>query len=209
MSASSPYTNAKDYLDTHGTNVRISVPAYERMKQLYAYGYTNAQIAEMLHQEFQDIDYNPFTGTTVKILIQQNIKEMERSRMELGLRCREEIQKQTALLFQATQDVELTMVQVYVHQLRKVLDEMRDLDLSEIDPETGNYKNTSRMFVLLEFAEKFQSKIAKVCGTDALREIEAFRSKAQAKAETESKGSGLLPSAKGRVVESGQVTQFL
>ncbi len=207
MSASSPYTHARDYLDTAGTGVRVSVPAYERMKQLYAYGYTNAQISEMLQQEFSDIDYNPITATSVKKIIQLNIQEMERSRMELGLRCREEIQKQTALLFQATQDVELTMVQVYVHKLRQALDEMKDLDLGELD-DNGNFKNTSRMFVLLEFCEKFQSKIAKVCGTDALREIEVFRQKAQAKAEFEQKGSGLLP-ARGRDVTDGQVTNFM
>ena len=207
MSAESPYTPAKDYLDNQGTNLRVSVPAYERMKQLYAYGHTNAQIAEILQQEFSDIDYNPLTVGAVKKLINMNQREMDSARMELGMRCREEIQKQTALLFCATQDVELTMVQVYVFKLQSVLDEMRNLDLTEVD-ENGNYKNTARMFVLLEFAEKLQSKIAKVCGTDALREIEAYRQKAQAKAEADQKGSQLLP-ARGRDVTDGQVTTFL
>lgn len=199
--------DAKDYLSGGGTAIRVGVPAYERMKQLYALGYTVNQITEMLHQEFNDIDYNPIGAGSVKKLIQENSREFEIARMELGLQCREEIQRQTALLFRATEDVELTMVQVYVHKLNAVLEEMRNLDLAELD-ENGNFKNTSRIFVLLEFAEKFQSKIAKIVGTDALREVEVFRQKAEAKRQAEEKGTGLIPTH-GRTMDAEPVTNFV
>ena len=199
--------NAKDYLSGGGTCIRVGVPAYERMKQLYAMGYTANQITEMLRSEFEDIDYNPISVTSVTKLIKSNVREFEVARMELGMQCREEIQRQTALLFRATEDVELTMVQVYVQKLNQVLEEMRDLDLAELD-ENGNFKNTSRIFVLLEFAEKFQSKIAKIVGTDALREVEVFRQKAEAKRQAEEKGTGLIP-AHGRTMDSEPATNFV
>jgi hypothetical protein len=197
-----------DYINTDGMGSRVSVPAFERMKQLYALGYTNAQIAETMHQEFQDIDYNPITTTMVKKLIAANGPAMDQARMELGEKCRDEIQRQTAALFRATEDVELTLVSVYVGQLKSVLEEMRELDLQEIDPETGNYKNTSRMFVLIEFVEKLQSKIAKIVGTDALREVEVFRQKAEAKRAAEERGTGLIP-AHGRTLDETPTTNFI
>ncbi len=195
-------------MNTDGLGTRVSVPALERMKQLYALGHTNSQIAETLHSEFQDIDFNPITTTIVKKLINVNIEAFEQARMELGIKCRDEVQRQVAYLFRATEDVELTLVQVYVKQLQSILEEMRNLDLQEIDPETGNYKNTSRMFVLIEFVEKLQSKIAKIVGTDALREVEVFRQKAEAKRQAEEKGSGLLP-ASGRTVDEAPHTNFI
>ena len=197
-----------EYMNTDGMGSRVMVPAYERMKQLYALGYTNAQIAETLHQEFQDIDYNPITPTMVKKLVQSNIESFEQARMELGEKCRDEIQRQVAYLFRATEDVELTLVSVYVGQLKSVLEEMRGLDLQEIDEETGNYKNTSRMFVLIEFVEKLQSKIAKIVGTDALREVEVFRQKAEAKRAAEERGAGLIPTH-GRTLDETPVTNFI
>ena len=200
-------SDAKDYLNTDGFGVRVCVPAYERMKHLYALGYTNAQITEVLKHEFQDIDINPISVGSISVLIKKNAREFELARMELGLKCRDEIQRQTAILFRATEDVELEMVSIYVKKLRQALNEMGDLDLSEMD-EDGNYKNTSRMFVLIEMSEKLQSKIAKIVGTDALREIEVFRQKAEAKRQAEASAGGLIP-AHGKTIDATPMTNFL
>jgi hypothetical protein len=97
------------------------------------------------------------------------------------------------------------MVSVYVNKLRQALNQLADLDLDERDDE-GNYKNTSRIFVLIEMAEKFQGKIAKIVGTDALREIEVFKQKAEAKAKADADKGGLLPSpAKGRTMDAEEI----
>jgi len=199
---------AKDYLNTGIMNsMRVCVPAYERMKELFALGYTNVQIVEALSHEFHDIDLNPLSQGSVRTIIELNQREFQIARMELGLKCREEIQRQTAILFRATEDVELEMVSVYVRKLREALNSMADLDLAEIDDD-GNFKNTSRMFVLIEMSEKLQSKIAKIVGTDALREIEVFRQKAEAKRKVEDSGGGLLP-AQGRTLDSQPITNFI
>jgi len=207
-SETSTAQKAKDYLNTGIMNsMRVCVPAYERMKELFALGYTNVQIVEALSHEFHDIDLNPLSQGSVRTIIELNQREFQIARMELGLKCREEIQRQTAILFRATEDVELEMVSVYVRKLREALKSMGDLDLSEID-EDGNYKNTSRMFVLIEMSEKLQSKIAKIVGTDALREIEVFRQKAEAKSKVEASSGGLLP-AQGRTLDAQPITNFI
>jgi len=202
-------TQAKDYLDLKGRTVRVCVPAYERMKQLYAYGHTNAQIVEILSQEFKDIDYNPINAYGVKMLIADNSREFENARMELGLKCREEIQHQVALLYRATEDVECVMVKVFVDKMFVALDELADLDMAEKNDD-GNFVNTSRMFVLIELATRMQKTVAKIVGTDALREIEIFRKKAQAKMDAESQGGSLIPTqARGRTLDDSAITNFI
>lgn len=210
MSASRNPSDAENYLNLIGASnnggmIRVSVPAYERMLQLYAFGHSNAQICEMLQQEFNDIDYNPMTPRTIRKVIEINQTEFQIARMNLGMKCRDEIQNQIATLFRATEDVECLMVSVYVNKLRDALNNLASLDMEEQD-EDGNYKNTSRIFVLLEMAEKLQSKIAKIVGTDALREIEAYRQKMEAKATAEKAGGSLLPpQAKGTTLEAEEV----
>jgi len=203
--------NAKEYFNggnNASSTFRVCTPAYERMKHLYALGHTAAQISEILHQEFMDIDYNPCTPAMVRKVIEQNMNQFEQSRMELGILCRKEIEKQTQLLFNKVQSEELDHVDVFVIKWKEARDELRTLDLSEID-EDGNFKNTSRIFVLIELCDKLQSRVSKIVGTDALREIEIFRQKAAAKAEAEqNKGNLLPPLAKGQTIDT-PTTNFI
>lgn len=181
--------NVKDFLKP---DVRVCVPVYERIKQLYAYGYSNALICETVNTEFQDVDPSPTSAHSVRTIIRENQAEMEKAKLQYGIKCRDEIERQIELLFRATEDVEVLMVSVYVNKLRDVLKSLAELDLEELTEE-GGYKNTSRIFVLIELAEKFQSKIAKIVGTDALREIEVFRKKAEAKQNAENNKGGMIP----------------
>lgn len=204
--------NAKDYFNQRSAGnmngIRVCVPAYERMMQLYAFGHTSAQISEILQQEFADIDYNPMSASAIKKTIEMNQSEFQIARMNLGLKCRDKIQEQIAILFNATEDVELTMVSVYVNKLRDVLNQLADTDIGEQDDD-GNYTQTSRFFVLLEMAEKLQGKVAKIVGTDALREIEVFRKKAEAKQQAESDKGSLLPRASGKVINENNKPAFI
>lgn len=195
-----PKNDALDYMNRNisDSRVRVSVPAFERMKQLYAFGNTNAQISEILQSEFHDIDFNQMTVTMVKTIIVENQDEFNKARAAMGDKCREEIQQQVAMLFKATRDVECVMVDVYVEKMESALAQLRELDLDELDEE-GNYRNTSRIFVLIELIDKIQTKIAKIVGTDALREVEVFRQKEAARREFSTEKL-LPPLANGREV---------
>jgi len=181
---------------------RVCVPSFERMKQLYSYGYTNTEIAEIMNQEFSDIEFSSYTTKRIKDVVQANLEEFIEFKIRLTGQCIDQIQNQVKLMFEATKDVELVMVRVYVKKLQDAMESLDSLDLDEIDPETGSYRNTSRIFVLIEMAEKLQSKIAKIVGTDALREIEIYKARAAIKADADSKLGNLVPTF-GREVTEG------
>lgn len=181
---------SSSYLVDGGGN-RICAPSYERLKQLYAFGYTNSQMTKIINSEFHDIDFSGFSSKDITDIISNNSADFKSTREELGTLCREEIQDQVRSLYLPSRRIENTMIEIYIDKLESVLESLRKLDLDEID-DNGNFKNTSRTFVLLEIAEKYQIKIAKVAGTDALREIEIFREKAKVKREEEAKGTGLI-----------------
>src|SRR6478752_9948082 len=180
---------------------RVCVPSFERMKQLYSYGYTNTEIAEILNQEFSDIEFDSYTPKRIKETIQYNLEEFIEFKTKLTGKCIEQVQTQVSMMFEATKDVELTMVRVYVKKLQDCMESLDALDLDEMTDD-GSYKNTARIFVLIEMAEKLQGKIAKIVGTDALREIEIYKAKAAIKAEADNKLGGLMPTF-GRDVTQG------
>jgi len=180
------------------------------MKQLYAYGYSNTEIAEIMNQEFGDIEFDSYTPKRIKETIQTHLEVFIQFKAVLTGQCIEQVQTQVKMMFEATKDVELVMVRVYVKKLQDAMEALDQLDLDEVDPETGAFKNTSRIFVLIELAEKLQSKIAKIVGTDALREIEIYKAKAAIKAEADSKIGNLIPTFGRDVSEgSGGITKFL
>lgn len=177
------------------------VPAYERAKHLYTLGKTFPQIADVLNQEMGDIDLTHHTTESVSRMIRDNQQEFDEYKYELGAMCREEIQMQTKRLFNVVQNKEFDMVDVFSEKMGEALEELRDLDLDEQD-ELGNYKNTSRVFVLTEMIIKLQSSVSKIVGTDALREVEIFRQKANAKQEAEANSkANLLPAHPKNSVE--------
>lgn len=190
-------SDATDYFeDTNITRQpnRMSIPAFERLKQLYAFGHSITHMVEILSKEFGDIDYNPLTVDILKIIIHKNKEELERDRLTLTQDCRDHVRRQIARLFDLVQQSECRMVEVYVKKFDTLINQLSALDMDERDEGTGAWKNTSRCFVLLELIDKIQGKIAKVVGTDALREIEIYKQKMAAKAEAEDNvGAGALP----------------
>lgn len=183
--------------------MRCSVPAYERIKQLYALGYSDTQISNAARGEFDDIDPNELTPSVITSIRSSNSEDFDKSRMNLGLACRDKIQEHQKFLFVASQGAELRLVKVYVHKINSALAELDELDLQELTEE-GGFKNTSRFFVLLEIVTKLQTTIAKLVGTDAMRDIEIYRQKMEAKLQAE-KGSGVLIPVHGK--ESGKTDQ--
>jgi len=198
--------DAKTYFQNSSVVSRVCVPAYERIKQLYAFGYSNAQISEALQSEFHDIEYNSMTPKHIHTIVNDNLDEFNKARMDLGIKCREEIQHQIQMLFRATENVECHMVSIFVRKMRQALNQLETLDLEQKD-DMGNYVNTSRVFVLIEMVEKFQKSIAKIVGTDALREVEIFRQKANLKTPGD---KGLIPAfANNKIVEAEPITNFV
>lgn len=187
-----------------------SVPAFERIMQLNALGHSFDQIAEVINQEIADIDYNTYSAGTISKILRENAETFETFKMDMGLKCRAQVQDQVEKLFSMVKDEEESMVEVFAGKMKEALTSLRELDLNELD-EDGNFKNTSRIFVLTEMVIKLQSSVSKIVGTDALREIEVFRAKARAKQEEEnSRSNGLLPAQKssGSTIEITEETNW-
>lgn len=187
---------AKEYFKAYKSSA-CSVPIFERVKHLWIMGHTAASIASMINKEFSDITSRQFGPDDIRLMVDNNKEQLKESRLALSRACRDEMIEQTARMFEIVRREEDLMVKVFAGKLKEALESLMDLDLEERDDD-GNYKNTSRIFVLTEMAIKLQSHIAKIVGTDALREIEVFAAKAKAKRESES-ASTLLP--KGDAVD--------
>lgn len=187
---------------------RIFIPAYERIMQLYAFNYTAADIHSIINDEFQDAMINPIGIEQVRKIILHNKPQMDKVREEMGLSFRAEIQQQLKILHDKTASTENRLVSVYIKKIDECLDELQDLDPQEKDEE-GNYKHTRRIFVLEEMISKFHNKCEKITGTSAIREIEIYRQKAQAKAEADAEGKNPLPAFRDANPGSGAFRPML
>jgi hypothetical protein len=187
---------------------RWSIPTMERMAALYILGYSNMIIREILLNEYGDYEIFPITTMLVHEFIKDNKEELIRMREELTIDCRREIAKQFDYFFKVTKNSETKMVDVYLSKMDNLLDELTDLDLQELD-EMGNKKNTQRFMMILATIEKLHGMIAKITGTNALRDVEIHRLKKMAEKEIEE--SPMTPGGKmGAIeVESIPTTQFI
>jgi len=141
-------------------------------------------------------------------MIKDNREFFNQRRQEMSVICQNEVQQSAAVLFKRSSKAEILMVDTYVDQLNSAMKELRSLDISETD-EDGNFVNTSRIFVLIELADKLQSKVAKVAGTEVMREIEAYKMKMAIKADTESAANNPLPAyGPGSEMRSATPTKF-
>lgn len=189
---------------------RLNVPMTERIKQLYVFGRSPSQILDIVKAEFEDIEINPITSNFIKDTIMVNRESFERGRLEYAELCRNELKEQVAFLFKKTQQVENRMVEVFSNKLNEALTIFAGLDLEEKDDD-GNYKQTSRFFLMMEACDKLQTKIAKVAGTEILRELEAFRQKSEIQAAlVAAKANGGMMPAHGRTVSDEPIeTTFI
>jgi hypothetical protein len=170
---------------------RACVPAYERVKHLYALGYSNGQIAQTIADEFQDLEASEISHAWVREIIKNNREAFDKYRMELSSICANQQKTHTINMFNLTQSRELRVVEIYNAKISDALDELQDLSLNEQD-EKGNFKNTNRIFILMELIEKFHKKCSEFIGTAAMREIEIYRQKMEIKSKSEKVG-GLVP----------------
>lgn len=172
------------------TRTICSIPTYERIKQLWALGHSNSTISAIISHEMGDIETGEVKPGDINRLVALNRDDFENTRAKLGLYCQDAIRKHVAVVFNQVQGVEQRMVVIYAEKLDKVLSQLAELDLDEKD-EDGNFCNTSRFFILYEMADKLQGKISKIVGTDALREVEAYKMKLSAKVSME--GPRIIP----------------
>lgn len=179
--------------ESYTSSKRVLVPAYERIKQLWSYGHTSAQILEVINGEFSDVDFNPLTFNDVESLIRDNMDEFKKARMDIGKRCGRELQEQAATLYQLTVKSESALVRIYATKIEEATHALADLDLTERDAD-NNFCNIKQVFIFVELINKLQNQMAKIAGTDALREIEILKQKLNIQAHFKS-GGGLLPSA--------------
>jgi hypothetical protein len=164
------------------------IPVQERVKYLYAVGYNENDIAMMINEEFKDITITEIGAGAIKTMIRDNKTEFDEAKLTFTENCRAELKQQVSQMFHKTSAVELRTVDVFVKKLDAVLDQLEDLDIS--DPE-----NKGRFFSLLEAAERLQSRMATIAGTNAFRDIEIYRQKLQIKIEAaaQEKPPGHLP----------------
>lgn len=166
------------------------VPVQERMMYLWAVGYPFSDIAAMLNDEFRDIVMTSVTPNQVRKAYENNMEAFEKARNEITMQCREELQVQVAHMFHRTSAVEIKTVDVFVKKLNSILTQLEDLDTSDI----GEKEVRAKFFSLLEAAERIQSRIAKIAGTDAFRDIEVYRQKMQLALEAKgNEKQGALP----------------
>jgi len=168
------------------------IPLAERVIFLYNNGFDESEIAVSVCEEFSDIYPVEINENDIYRILKKNKVKLMAARESMSLYCRNEIMKQTASMYNKVATVENELVNTFADKLRQVLAELAEINHEELDEE-GNFKNTSRVFVLIELAEKLHNKSAKVIGTETMREIEAFKMKAQIKSETDNSSNTLVP----------------
>lgn len=200
--------DAKEHFKGVNFQDRVCIPAFERIKHLYALGYSNGAITQTIVDEFQDIEPSPITQENVRRVITNNKEDFENYRIELAESCRKSYKTHTIALFEITQKNELRVVEVYNDKITEALNELATLSLGEQD-DKQNYLNTSRIFVLMEFIEKFHKKASEFIGTQAMREVEIYRQKMAIKVSGDTKINGLTPAYGDIEAEQVMPTRFL
>lgn len=170
-----------------------TIPTMERAAALYALGFEVKIIAEILEGEFGDYEQYPITEKNIKEFLRRNRTNLKEMRQELTVDCRKEIAQQFQHFFNVTKNTETKMVDVYLEKMNDLLEELKELDLQEED-DLGNKKNTQRLMILMATIERLHGMIAKITGTNALRDVEIHRMKKMIEKEIEE--SPILPGGK-------------
>ena len=156
------------------------VTVLERIKECYCRGYNSAQICKSINDEFGDIIHKPLDADDIKGLLNEKKEEFESARMEYSSIVQERHKQKFGSLYLQVLDEEAKQVEVFKGKMAEALDELGGLSLAEKD-EDDNYKNTGRIFMLIELTTKLQSAVSKIIGSDALRELEILKLREQIK----------------------------
>lgn len=188
---------------------RVCIPVFERIKHLYALGYSTGSIAAQMDVEYSDVDVSIMDKAAIKRIIEFNRAEFDHYRLKIADACMNSNFEHTVTLYNITQHEEQAIVSEYNRKVAEALSELSDLSLCEQD-EKGNFKNTARIFVLMELIEKFHKKCSDIIGTQAMRDLEIYRQKMELKDANTKKG-GLLPSMSqpGENKDLASPTKFL
>ncbi len=176
-------------------NERFSIPMFERMKILYALGHTPAIITSTLQNEFQDIEVNPITIQTVQQILESRKAEFVAFKEEVSVEVAKEGLIHLKDVIRRVAESENRFVVAAATKMDNLVDAMLTLDLTIADEE-GNLKNLAQYCRLLEATEKTQKIIAKLSGTDALRDLEIYLRKANIDQAAKG-GSSMIPLGAG------------
>jgi hypothetical protein len=175
--------------------IRLAAPIEERILQLLALGLRLPTIVSTINDEFKEMLVKPMNSSTAQAFIHENKERANNVRENITKHCREELSLHAAELFRRVAKAEQSIIDVFSSKLTEALTTLSSLDIDE-QGNNGKFINISRTFQLLELIDKYHTKAAKLVGTEAMRDIETFRAKAQIKKTEEEKTSGLMPAIK-------------
>lgn len=171
---------------------RYSVPLFERMKQLWAFGYARDHIYAILKEEFEDLEVNPITPSGIDEIIEKEYKTLNDSKNEMALICREDIISAWKENFQLVASSENKMTRKLVSKMDQIGDALEKIDLSIIDDKTGRPMHLNAFMDTLDAADKLQKLLGKIAGTDSFRDLEVYKLKATFDQELKNQGGGLI-----------------
>lgn len=172
---------------------KYTIPMYERLADLYIFGYTNPAIVDILRQEFMDIEINPITPDIVEKIIDENRKDLQERKAEMAELCRAEHIVAWRERFDLTMKSEDKMTRSLAKKMDQIVKSMDDLDLTEVD-DNGKPVNMGTFYALLEAYERVQKMLSKMAGSDQFRELEMWKMKEKFKKLLDQEGEGLIPS---------------
>lgn len=163
-----------------------------RLKHLYALGYEKDSICAILQNEFQDIEVNYIDLALIRKIIERNKPMLEEYKVILAEQVQAEQVQAAKDLFRKAAVQENKMATRLLDKIDGLLDSLSSIDLTELD-EDGRPKHLLTYYSILEAIDKTQKMAAKISGTDALREFQVFRMKAEMAASLKGNSGGLLP----------------
>lgn len=182
---------------------KFGIPVKERIYQLNAIGLKVSVIVSAINNEFKEILNEPIGPASVitilKSLDAQKVKE------NITASTRNDLASHSAILFKKVAKAEEAIVSTYSTKLIEALTLLETIDIAELD-DKSQLVNLKKIIDITDVIEKYHSKASKVIGTEALREIETFRAKAQIKQQQENATAHLVPMPANN---SNRPTRFL
>lgn len=172
---------------------KFTIPLYERLADLWIFGYTHPAIVEILRSEFEDIEINPITPDIVEAIIDENRKDLLNRKATMAELCRDEHIASWRDRFDIVMKSEDKMTASLAKKMDSIVEAMEKLDLSEIDEKTQKPVHLPAFYAFLEAYERTQKLLSKMAGTDSFREMELWKIKEKFKKHLEEDDDGLIP----------------
>lgn len=173
----------------------FTIPFCERAKSLYAFGYANKDIAIVLKNEFDDLEFRTIDHNIIRQLIGQNVKEFNAAKEGFELAVKAEAEAWMKHIFMMAQSSEQRIAQTYAEKIVQLCERLAGIDLSDVDA-----YSPSEIDLILSHIEKLQGLLGKIAGTEATRDVAVFKSKTEIKA-------AFLPNTPNNLIPMGNTKQ--